>query len=135
MEEKERSFEYKVVEPHDDYKKAVIEKSGVYAEKLTLEECEMQRIKWSDEKREFEGQLVVEKAKADNIEEHHPFVKEMKEEDLYTAWMYYEANRKRVQLEKYIKQRNEALDVYLKEEQHIMDVLGFKKTQTPAPTV
>lgn len=125
---KKPTFKYKVVEPNDDFRKAVIEKSGVYSEKLTLEECEQQRVKWSTEKREFEGQLKVEKIKVENIEDHNPFVKEMDEKTLYTAWLYYEAKRKQAALEKYIQQRIEALDVYLKEEEHIMDVLGFQKT-------
>lgn len=124
---KQQSFRYKVVEPNADYRKAVIRKSGYYSETLTLEECEKQRLKWSAEKREFEGQLKVEEAKAANITEHHPFVTEMSEQDQYTVWMYYEAMRKAGKLKEFIQQRVDALDVYIKEEQHIIDVLGLAK--------
>lgn len=125
---KKPSFKYKIVEPNDDIKKAVIEKSGTYSEKFTLEDCEKQRINWSKEKVEFEGQLVIEKQKADNIAEHHPFVTKLSEEEQYTVWMYYEANRKAAKLKQYIEQRVNALDVYIKEEEQIMQALGFAKT-------
>lgn len=124
---KTQSFRYKVVEPNADYRKALIKKSGYYSETLTLEDCEKQRTKWSTEKREFEAQLKVEETKAANVAEHHPFVTEMSEEDQYKVWMYYEARRKANKLKEFIQQRIEALDTYIKEEQHIVDVLGLGK--------
>lgn len=129
---KKPSFKYKVVEPNDDYRKAVIEKSGASSVEFTLEQLQQKRVQWSEEKRQLQGQLTVDQAKAENILHHHPFLKEMKEEDQYTVWMFYEAMKSCTELQKQIDLRISALDEYMTEEQHILKTLGFEKTDTPA---
>lgn len=112
-------FEYKIVEPHEDFELALIEKSGMSTARFTLKSVQEKQKQWSDEKRQMEGQIIIDKAKAENIAHHHPFVLEMSEEDQYTVWMYYEAMKGVKDLEKQVKIRVEALDEYQKEREII----------------
>lgn len=38
--------------------------------------------------KELKAKIDLEKAKMENIESFHPFVKDMSEQDLHTAWLY-----------------------------------------------
>jgi len=125
----DQEFNYKIVDPHEDHNKAVIEKSGTFAEQFTLEQVEKKQNEWSTEKRQLTAQLEVEQTAVDNITHHHPFVLEMSEEDQYTVYLYYETMMKVATLKKQIEMRVNALDMYQKEKEKIMDVLGFTKTQ------
>jgi hypothetical protein len=122
-------FQYRISKPADDHTQAVIEKSGVSTVEFTLGDLEAKQLQWSKEKREFDGQITVEQAKVDNIAHHHPFVTKMSEEDQYAVWMYYEAMKTVAELTKQRDMRVKALDEYQTEKEHIMEVLGFQKTQ------
>jgi HD superfamily phosphohydrolase len=119
---------YKVLQPNDDYRKALIQKEELSTAEFTLEQSENVQNKYSTEKREMQGQLTIEEAKWKNIEEHHPFVKEMSEQDQYTVWMYYQARMECAKLNDGIEKRTAALDEFQKEKELMMEVLGFTKS-------
>lgn len=124
----EQEFQYKVSEPAEDYRDSVIEKSGFSTVKFTFRDIQKKQDEWSTEKRQLEGQLTVEKAKADNVIHHNPWISELSEKKQFTIWLYYEAMKTCVELQKQIDARIAALDEYQTEKEHIMDKLGFEKT-------
>lgn len=124
----EQQYQYRISKPADDYREAVIEKSGMSSVEFTLRQLQEKRTQWSTEKRQLEGQIEVEQAKVDNILHHHPWVAELTEEKQFTVWMFYEAMKSLTELKKQRDMRVAALDEYQKEEEHIMEVLGFQKT-------
>lgn len=75
------------------YKERIIEKRGQVIE-FTLHDIEQDLVKLDKLKTEMKAQLDHENAKIVNIEHFHPFVKEMSEQDLSTAYLYYEAKSK-----------------------------------------
>jgi hypothetical protein len=81
---------YSVKKTDDDALETLIEKSNIKADftprqMLNDQESARRVIK------ELKGKLDIETKKCDNIEHHHPFVKDMTLEQLYTCHMYYEA--------------------------------------------
>jgi len=73
-----------------DLKERVIEKRG-HVITFTLAQVEENTRQHEKVKRELEAKRDLENAKMINIEGFHPFVKELSEEDLHTAWMYFES--------------------------------------------
>lgn len=121
-------FQYKVSKKADDHMDAVIEKSGFSSVTFTLRDIQKKQEQWSAEKRQMEGQIVVEQAKVDNIVHHHPWVAKMSEEKQFTTWLYYEARKTVEELKKQVADRVSALDEYQKEKEIILKTLGFEKT-------
>jgi hypothetical protein len=121
-------FKYKIITPDEDYRKAVVEKSGMSTAEFTIEQVEAKQKVWTDEKRQFEGQIIIEQAKVDNIAHHNPFVLDMTEKDQYAVWMYYEARRTVTELQKQVDMRITALDEYQTEKEEILNLLGLQKT-------
>lgn len=72
-------------------KDRIIEKRGSVQE-FTFNDIELNMKNLVNTKKEVESKLTYEKAKAENIEHFHNFVKDMTEEDLHTCYMYYEAS-------------------------------------------
>lgn len=83
-------LEYKIGETAEDPQDAVIHKTG-YTQKFTLREVENSIFANSKNLKELEGRVTLDSAKMTNIEQNHPFVLEMSEQDLFTAHMYMEA--------------------------------------------
>lgn len=52
---------------------------------------------------ENSGQLKIDSAAVENIEEHHPFIKTMSEEDIFTTALYYQYKKSVVECEKKAK--------------------------------
>lgn len=75
------------------FKERIIEKRGQVIE-FTLHDVEQDLLKLDKLRTEMKAQLDHENAKVVNIEHFHPFVKEMSEQDLSTAHLYYEAKAK-----------------------------------------
>jgi len=73
-----------------DLKDRIIEMRGQVVE-ITLNGLENTRNKRKKAIKELEAKSKHEKAKIENIESFHPFVKEMEEKDLHTVWMYYQS--------------------------------------------
>lgn len=75
------------------FKERIIEKRGQVIE-FTLHEVEQDLVKLNKLKIEMQAQIDHENAKVVNIEHFHPFVTEMSEQDLSTAFLYHEAKSK-----------------------------------------
>lgn len=84
--------------------------------------------------KQFKGQADVERAKMKNIEENHPFVLKMSEQDLFTAHMYQEANAIVKTIEKKLPEFEEQLEESEAELVVLQDTLGFS-LQTPEEAV
>jgi len=65
----------------------VIEKHGHVIE-FTMSDVDANIRHNTKTQTELSAKLELDTAKQENIENFHPFVKEMSEEDLFTAWMY-----------------------------------------------
>lgn len=86
-------MEYKLTDEirgGEEPKNRVIEEHG-FVNTLTLAEMEDILNHNQETLKEIEGMAFNEKAKMENIEHFHPFVKEMSNEDLFTAGMYSQA--------------------------------------------
>lgn len=125
----EPKYQYQISEPNEDYRKAVIRKTGMSSAEFTLEHLQEKKLQWSQEKRQLQGQIEIEQSKVDNIKHHHPWVTSLTEEKQYQVWMYYEAMRGLMELIKQRDMRVSALAEYQHEEEEIMKVLGFEKTE------
>ncbi len=82
-----RKNTYTVKETNEDPKKIVLTRPGKDVV-FTMEEVDEHIEKLKKLKDECEGTLTVLNAKEKNIEEHHPFVMNLSEQDLFTAHMY-----------------------------------------------
>lgn len=73
-----------------EMKDRTIEKYGDVVE-FTLSDIETADAEMIKRKKELQAKHDYEKVVVENIEQHHPFVKEMSEQDLLTVWMYKQA--------------------------------------------
>jgi len=85
-------MKYKIHQEAEDPKDIIIEKTG-HKIHFTMREVEAVQKQNQDARAGVEAKLKVEKAKIENIEHHHAFVKEMKEQELHTVHMYQEAKK------------------------------------------
>lgn len=71
---------------------AIIEKSG---KKFTFSSADVKSdlVKINAQKKQYSSQAELNQAEMTNIEEHHPFVKEMSDEDIHAAHMYWESKK------------------------------------------
>lgn len=83
-------IKYTLKDKKDDIKDSVIVKTGDVAE-FTLNEFESSYSYNLKALKEIEAKVKLEKATIKNIEKNHPFVKDLSEQDLHTAKMYYES--------------------------------------------
>lgn len=81
---------YAIKEQNDNRDLAVIEKTG-HAHTFTLQSIKENRRLCEKNVKELEGMLAFYGAKMKNVEEHHPFVLDMSEQDRFTVHMYQEA--------------------------------------------
>ena len=70
-----------------ELKDRVIQKFGDVVE-FTLSDIETADAEMIKRKKELQAKHDYEKVVVENIEHHHPFVKDMSEQDLLTVWMY-----------------------------------------------
>lgn len=131
MDQEQQGYQYKVLEPAQDYKDSKIEKSGITST-FTLREIANNRTTLLKLQKELEAQILVQDATTTNIENFHPFVKDMSMEDMHTAGMFYEARGYRDQCQKKLDEVQKLLADEVAEEELIMQSLGFVKTDTPA---
>lgn len=83
-------MEYKIIDAKENPRESVIEMTGQPV-KFSLYEMEGNLQNSEKTVKELTAQVEVSAAKMANIEEHHPFVKDMSEQDLFTCHMYQEA--------------------------------------------
>lgn len=70
-----------------ELKDRVIQKFGDVVE-FSLADIESADAEMIKRKKELQAKHDYEKVVMENIEHHHPFVKDMSEQDLLTVWMY-----------------------------------------------
>lgn len=102
-------YSYRLLQPNDDYKQAVIEKAGITADFTLLEVDQMQERNKKD-RLEVESQLSIERAKMTNIERHHPQVKKMSGVLLTAAALYKESQMMVSELEPKLKHIDAAIE-------------------------
>lgn len=131
-EQSQEQYQYKVLEPNDDYKQAMIEKSGITA-KFTIAQVEDAIRYNATNKKELEAQINVDSAAMTNIEGFHPFVKELGEQDLSTAALYHEYKQKVAACKAKLAQIDAQIDSDNGEISKIMSTFGFQPAIDPAP--
>lgn len=124
------TYQYRLLQPKDDYKEAVIEKAGITAE-FTLAEVEAIQAHNKKALRETEGQLEIKKAEIVNIDHFHPMIKELTGPQLTAAWIYKEALDYIQKAEPTIKRLNEAIAENDAMTADVMKTLGFVPTELP----
>jgi hypothetical protein len=120
-------YNYRLLQPNEDYKQAVIEKAGITAD-FTIAEVEAMQERNKKGLLEAESQLKIERAKMTNIERHYPAVKKMAGVLLTAAALYKESQAMIAELEPRAKQIQQAID-----ENNVMvaDVLAQIKDLKP----
>lgn len=115
---------YKVKEAKDDAFATVIEKHGDVVEftpvDMLNEQHQLEKLI-----KELTAKLEMEAMKQKNIEENHPFVKEMSLQDLFTAHMYYESISFAKGLPPKLQEFKEQLEVSKAEYERIANELGL----------
>ncbi len=94
-----------------DIRDRVIEKRG-HVITFSLNEVEANDQQLEEKRKEQESMFKNREAVIANIEHHHPFVKDLSDEQLLTVWMYKDAMRNRDQFKKNI----DALEKQLQED-------------------
>lgn len=123
-------YQYRLLEPKEDFKESIIEKAGITAT-FTIAEVEAMQARNQKGLRESEGQIKIEEAKMANLEHFHPEVKDMSGETLAAVAIYYDSKST---LEK-AKQAKEMCEVAIKENATMLDTvmqqMGFQPAIDP----
>lgn len=101
-----------------DLKDRVIEMRGQVVE-ITLNGLENTQLQRQKQIKELEAKAELENAKMVNIEGFHPFVKEMSEQDLHTAYMYRQSQAMKMGCEEEVKKLKDWMETDNKEIQEI----------------
>ena len=113
MEYKFQPIELKVGSVSDivipDVKDRIIEKRG-HVITFTLNQVEENTKALLKSIKEIGAKKELENAKMVNIEGFHPFVKELSEQDLHTAWMYQESKTLAKMCEEKLKEINDQIE-------------------------
>lgn len=123
---------YSIVEANEDPKAARIEKGNLKVT-FTLQDVENEQALLEKHLKEFRGQHEIESAKVSNIEDNHPFVKDLSEQDRFTVHMYQEAKAILHVLNERIPLFEKQLETSREEVDHICKVLDLgPKTEEEA---
>lgn len=117
---------YKVLEASEDWKDTLIEKDNIRAT-FSIRDFEQNIERMEKTIREVEAKFKHEKLVMDNIEKHHKFIKKMTEQEIYTAWMYREAQEVVKQYEPRLKEFKEAVETERAEMEHVKELLALGK--------
>ena len=123
-----KNHNYSIVESAEDWKDSVIEKDNIKAS-FTIRQFEDNIERMNKTIREIEAKYKHEDVVVKNIEEHHPWVKDMSEQDLYTVWMYQEAKEVVKQYEPRIKEFKDAVQTEMQEMEHVKRKLNLGKDE------
>lgn len=127
MENKEITYKIKNVHisadsPADiqfpELKDRIIEKFGDVVE-FSIAQIEAADQDMIRQRKELQAKHDYEKIYVDNIEQHHPFVKDLSEQDLLTIWMYKQAKGHVEHCAKEIQKLNDQLELDKKEIEEI----------------
>lgn len=126
-------IEYKIKEKNENPLDTVIEKTG-QSISFTLRGAEDNKISMEKMLKEFKAQLDLDSAKMKNIEDHHPFVLDMSEQDLFTVHMYMESKVVVKKLPEKIEQTEQALARYKDESAEIFKQIPSLSPEEPKKT-
>jgi hypothetical protein len=102
-----------------DIRDRQIVKTG-HEDVFTMSQVDQNKAHYTKTRKELVAQKEIEAAKMFNVEEFHPFVKEMSAQDLIAAWMYQQS-KGMVEL---CGKKIEEIDTQLKEdEEEIAEIL------------
>jgi hypothetical protein len=119
-----KDFQYRILKDEEDYKKIVIEKSGIKGE-FTIEKIEAHEDYLNKAKTEVDAKIKLEEAKVSNVEEHHAFVKDLTDEQIFTVALYGRAKAElKMAKEKELEIATALLD-YAVEKSYIIETLGL----------
>lgn len=128
------NIEYKVTEVNkEDPKATVIEKHGDVV-KFNLYDIETSERQLGKMKTELEAQVKLEGQKMENIETHHPVVKEMDDKTLFAAGMYQQSRAIKKASEDKLKEVVQVLEEYQAEKELIYSKFPELRA-TPKPVV
>lgn len=130
MEQPLADFQYKVLEPQQDYKETVIEKSGIKAT-FTLAQVEAHQRDLEKLRSELEAQIKVDDATMQNVAHFHPTVAEMSDEDLVSAAIYQHSKKMVLDCTTKLDEVNKQIEDYKNETNKIMTELGFEAAVEP----
>src|SRR4051812_11395501 len=116
-------FHYQVSEPNDDYKQAKILKTGITAT-FSLAEVEEHEATLRTFKKEREAEIMVEKAKMENIRGYHPVVDTLTGVELTAIALFKESKTIVEKTEEKLKDVDAAIEEYATEKADIMTALG-----------
>lgn len=117
---------YKIIEEKEDWKDAVIEKDNIRAT-FSVRDFENNIERMEKTIREISAKFLHEQLIVKNIEEHHPFVKDMSDQDVHTVWMYQEAKEVVKQYEPRLTAFEEALKTEKAELEYVKGLLALDK--------
>lgn len=102
-------YTYKIKEENEDPMLSVIEKGGVTVD-FTLQDVENDIRHNTKLKKELEARLKLDKAKVENIEHFHPWVKDWSDEQLSIAHLYAESRSVVRSFPERIREATEAIE-------------------------
>lgn len=102
----------------------VIEKYNITHD-FTLGEMIQEQKQLEKYIRQWESQVALEEAKMKNIEEHHPFVLDMSEQDMFTAHMYQESKAIVKTIGEKLPEFKKQLQESKEELEHVSSTLGI----------
>lgn len=120
-----KEHEYAIVDENEDPRLSVIEKSNLTAT-FTIEDMEGEQRLLEKHLKEFHAQRLISDAKVQNIENYHPFVKDLTEEQCFTVHLYQESKAMVHVLDKKIPEFEEQLRLSQEEMALVKEKLGLK---------
>jgi len=124
-----KKHKYEVVEASaEDIGATKIKKSGIEVE-FTLAQVEAEWAPIEKRVKEMDAQLKLAEQTRDNLLEHHPFLKDLTEEQLFTTHMYQEAMSFVKVLPEKIGEYEDALKESKEEYAYMVDKLGLKSKE------
>lgn len=125
-------MKFKIVNRAPDNRDYVIEQTG-HPSFFTMREVDENSTHHKKLRIELNAKKDYEAKKMENIEEHHAFVKELSEQDLFTAHMYFESKEAvkmcKIKLNELDKAESELAEDLLEMYKQIPELL----IPTPAP--
>jgi hypothetical protein len=122
---------YRVVQPNDDYKQSVIEKTYQKTATFTLKDVESHQANLAKAKTELEAQIKVDGAMMQNVIDFHPVVGTLSDEDRAGAAVYYEAKRRVTENTASLDTISKQIADYETEVPKIMEAVGLPPAVDP----
>lgn len=124
---------YKVSEENEDPKLTKIEKRGLVVE-FCLDDVLTHEANLKKFLTEVNAKISVEKAKMDNIEHNHEFIKELTDEQVFACYMYQEAKIQHIAATEKLEEINTQMMDYATEKKAILEQTGIKIEETTDET-